>query len=177
MAFGLVSVSQACGTNADLPQEACHHKRSRHEYCQDPLQIAQLLLNGLADLGNPRSHFLSHGQMLLPGFLAMCSRLIAKGCFDLRMHRINQLLRDFSGFIEKREVRLVSDIGGDARSVDQQGALTGGCIVRAILRGLIAAGHTTAVILILIILIGLRFCGSNDNQDMMDIPFVAFVDG
>jgi hypothetical protein len=90
-----------------------------------PLQMPQLLLNGLADLADARSLFLGHGQKLLPGFLAMCSRLIAKGCSDLRMHRINQLLRDLPGLIEKREVRWVSDISGDARSVAQLGALVG----------------------------------------------------
>ena len=74
----------------------------------------------------------------------------------------------------RREVRWVSDIGGDARSVEQQGALVGRCFVRASLPGLIAAGHATAVNIV--ILISLGFCGSNDIQTMMDNPFVAIVD-
>jgi hypothetical protein len=96
---------------------------------QIPFQMAQLLSNGLADLGNARSLLLRHGEKLLPGFLAMCSRLIAKGCSDLRMHRINQLLRDLPGLIEQREIRWISDVDWDARGVNQKGALVGRCFV------------------------------------------------
>ncbi len=72
--------------------------------CKIPLKMAQLLSNGPADLGNARSLLLRHGEKLLSGFLAMCSKLIAKGCSDLRMHRINQLLCDLPGLIDQREV-------------------------------------------------------------------------
>ncbi|WP_432786085.1 hypothetical protein [Cyanobium sp. BSA11S] len=88
------------------------------------------------------------------------------------MHRINQLFRDRPGLIEQREVRWVSDIGWDAGGVNQKGALVGRCFVRARLRGLITAGHTTVVI---ILLTGLGFCGANDVQAMTDNPFVAVV--
>jgi hypothetical protein len=68
------------------------------------------------------------------------------------MHRINELLRDLPGHIEQREVRWVSDIGWNARGVNQQCALVGRCFVRASLRGLITAGQTTIISIILITL-------------------------
>jgi hypothetical protein len=62
-----------------------------------------------------------HVQNLLAGFLAMRSRRIAKGFSDQRMHRISQLLRNLPDLFEQREIRWVSDIGWDARGVNQQG--------------------------------------------------------
>jgi hypothetical protein len=129
--------------------------------------MAQLLLNGLADLADARSHLLRHSEILLSGFRAMCSRHIAKGCSDLKMHRINQLLCDLPGLIEQREVRWVSDIGRYARGVNQKGALVGRCVVRARPWGLITAGQPTVVTITRIIL---GFSGSNDVQAMTDYP-------
>ena len=43
-----------------------------------------------------------HSKELLPCLLALCPGLLAKGLSDLRMHRVIQLLRDFTCLIEKR---------------------------------------------------------------------------
>ena len=85
---------------------------------QIPLQMAQLLLNALANLVDARPLLFGHCKKLLPGFLAMRTRLIAKAFSDLRMHCVNQLLRDLSGLIEQREIRWVPNIGRDACSVN-----------------------------------------------------------
>ena len=63
--------------------------------------MAKLLFDGLSDLADARPLVLGHGQKLLPGFLAVRSRLEAKGITDLRVHRIYQLLGDLSCLTEK----------------------------------------------------------------------------
>ena len=87
---------------------------------QIPLQMAQLLLNGLADLADARPLHLGHGQKLLSGFLAVRAWLIAKGFSDMRMHLINQLFGDLPGLIEQKEVCWVTDIGWHARGINNR---------------------------------------------------------
>ena len=87
---------------------------------QIPLQMTQLLLlNGLANLGDARALLLGHSKKLLSRLLTMCARLVTKGSSDLRMHCINQPLRDLPGLIEQREVCWVSDISWEARGINQ----------------------------------------------------------
>lgn len=64
-----------------------------------PLQMAEPLLDRLSNLADARAFIISHCKKLLPGFLSMRSWLLAKLISDWRMHRVNQFLRDFSGFI------------------------------------------------------------------------------
>jgi hypothetical protein len=68
---------------------------------QIPLQVAKLLLDGLADLVDTWLLFLGNGQKLLPRFPAVSTWLMTKAFSDLRMHRIDKDLSDFPGFIEK----------------------------------------------------------------------------
>jgi hypothetical protein len=63
--------------------------------------MAKLLLDGFADLADARPLLLGHSKELLPSLLAVCAGLLAKGLSDLRMHRVNQLLGDFTCLIEK----------------------------------------------------------------------------
>ena len=107
------------------------------------------------------------------GPLAMCARLVTKGSSDLRMHCINQPLRDLPGLIEQREVCWVSDISWDARGINQWGSLVGTCFVRARLHRLITAWKITIVVTILIIL---GLCGLNHVQSMTNDPLIAVID-
>lgn len=105
--------------NALLANEFTHHQQflipvttCRQQACptgdqgidadQVALHMAELLFDRLADLADARPLLFSHGKELLPSLLAVCSRFWAKGLSDLRMHRINQLLGDFTCLIEKR---------------------------------------------------------------------------
>jgi hypothetical protein len=73
--------------------------------------MAQLQLNSLTDLADARSLLLGHEQKLLPCFLAVRTRLMAKRISDLRMHRINQLRHDLPCLVELSTVRWASHIG------------------------------------------------------------------
>ena len=65
------------------------------------LQVAELLLDGLAHLVNTGPLLLGHSKKLLPRLFAVCTRLMAKAFSDLRMHRINQDLGHLPRFIEQ----------------------------------------------------------------------------
>jgi hypothetical protein len=68
---------------------------------QIPLQVAKLLLDGLADLVDTGFLLLGNGQKLLTPFPAVCTWLMTKAFSNLRIHRIDQDLSDLPGFIEK----------------------------------------------------------------------------
>jgi hypothetical protein len=61
--------------------------------------MGELLLDGLANLVDARLLLLGNSKKLLSGFPAMPARLSSKPISDRRMHRDNQLPRDFSGLI------------------------------------------------------------------------------
>ncbi len=65
------------------------------------LQVAKLLLDGLADLVDTGSLLLGYSKKLLPRLFAVRTRLMAKAFSDLRMHRIDQNLSHLLGFIEQ----------------------------------------------------------------------------
>ena len=65
------------------------------------LQVAELLLDGLAYLVDTGSLLLGHSKKLLPRQFAVRARLMAKAFSDLRMHRINQDLGHLPRFIEQ----------------------------------------------------------------------------
>jgi hypothetical protein len=67
---------------------------------QNVHQIAKLLFDGLTDLADARPLLLGHGQRLLPGFLAVRTRLEDKGFSDLRVYLVNQLVGHFSCLTE-----------------------------------------------------------------------------
>lgn len=86
-------------------------------------EMAQLLLNRIADLVDAGSLLRGHGQKLQPGLLSMGMQLITKAFSDLRMLCINRFIGDLPDLIERREICWVTDIGGHACSVNQQCAL------------------------------------------------------
>jgi hypothetical protein len=88
--------------------------------CQIPLQVAKLLLNGLADLVNPWPLLLGNSKKLLPHFSAVCARLMAKIFLDLIMHGMDQDLDHLSCFIEQRQIRWMTDFDRSAGGVNQQ---------------------------------------------------------
>ena len=90
---------------------------------QVALQMAELLFDRPADLADARALLLGHAKGLLPSLLAVCSRLWAKGLSDLRMHRVNQRLVDFTCLIEKRWIGWMPNIGRSTGRIDQQGTL------------------------------------------------------
>jgi hypothetical protein len=61
--------------------------------------MGELLFVGLANLVDARPLLLGNSKKLLSGFPAMRARLSSEPISDRRMHRVNQLLRDFSGLI------------------------------------------------------------------------------
>jgi hypothetical protein len=63
--------------------------------------MGELLFDGLANLVDARPLLLGNSKKLLSGFPAMRARLSSEPISDRRMHRVNQLLRNFSGLIEK----------------------------------------------------------------------------
>jgi hypothetical protein len=65
------------------------------------LQVAELLLDGLADLTQARLLLLGHSKKLLPRLFAMYTRLVVKVFSDLRMHCIDQDFSHLPGFIEQ----------------------------------------------------------------------------
>ena len=69
---------------------------------QIALQVARLLLDGHTDPVDSRLLLLGHSQKLPPGFIAMCTGLIANSISNLQIHRINQSLGDLSFIIETR---------------------------------------------------------------------------
>ncbi len=69
--------------------------------CQIPLEVAKLLLDGLAYLIDTGSFLLGHSKKLLPRLFAVRTRLMAKTFSDLSMHRINQHLSYLPRFIEQ----------------------------------------------------------------------------
>ena len=68
---------------------------------QIPLEVAKLLLDGLAYLVDTGSLFLLNSKKLPPRLFAVRTRLMAKAFSDLRMHRINQNLSRLPRFIEQ----------------------------------------------------------------------------
>lgn len=70
---------------------------------QVPLDVARLLLDGLAYLVDTGSLHLGHSMKLQPCLLAVRTRLMAKAFFDLGMgmHRINQDLNHLPRFIQQ----------------------------------------------------------------------------
>ncbi len=82
--------------------------------------MAELLLDGFTDLADARPLLFGNRQKLLPGLFAVCARLMPKGISNMSVHRINQCLGDFPGFIEQREISWVSDICRSASGVNQQ---------------------------------------------------------
>jgi hypothetical protein len=68
---------------------------------QIPLEVAKLLLDGLADLVDTGSLLLGYSKKLLPRLVAVRTRLMAKALSDLRMHRINQDLSYLPRFIKQ----------------------------------------------------------------------------
>ena len=68
---------------------------------QIPLEVAKLLLDGLADLVDSGPLLFGHGKKLLPRLFAVRTRLMPKAFSDLRMHCINQDLSNLPGFIEQ----------------------------------------------------------------------------
>ena len=65
------------------------------------LQVAELLLDGFADLADPGPLLFGHCKKLLPRPFAVRTRLVAKAVPHLNMHRINQDLSCLPGFIEQ----------------------------------------------------------------------------
>ena len=65
------------------------------------LDVAELLLDRLADLADTRPLLLFHSKKLLSRLFAVCTRRVAKAFPDLRMHRVNQDLSHLPGFIEQ----------------------------------------------------------------------------
>jgi len=64
-----------------------------------------LLLSGLAYLADTRPLLSGYGQELLPGFLAIRARLVAKRLSDLRMHRtISLSITSLASFSRKKSV-------------------------------------------------------------------------
>ena len=66
---------------------------------QIPPQVAKLMLDGLADFGDPGLLIFRYKQKLLPRLSAVCTRLMAKSFPDLRMHRFDQDLSHLPGLI------------------------------------------------------------------------------
>jgi hypothetical protein len=88
---GMTSGSQKAATTSNQGIDAC----------QIPLQVPQLLLDGLADLVDPWLLLLGNSKKLLPRFPTVCTGLVAKVFPDLWMHCIDQDLSDLSGLIEQ----------------------------------------------------------------------------
>jgi len=63
--------------------------------------MGELLFDGLTNLVDARPLLLDNSKKLLSGFPAMHARLSSEPISDRRMHLVNQLLRHFSGLIEK----------------------------------------------------------------------------
>jgi hypothetical protein len=63
--------------------------------------MGELLFDGLANLVDASPPLLGNSKKMLSGIPAMRARLSSEPISDRRMHRVNQLLRNFSGLIEK----------------------------------------------------------------------------
>jgi hypothetical protein len=61
--------------------------------------MGELLFDGLANLVDARALLLGNSKKRLSGFPAMREWLSSEPISDRRMHRVNQLLRHFSGLI------------------------------------------------------------------------------
>jgi hypothetical protein len=62
--------------------------------------MGELLFDGLPNLVDARP-LLIGSKNLLSGFPAMRARISSESISNRQMHRVNQLLRNFSGLIEK----------------------------------------------------------------------------
>lgn len=82
--------------------------------------MGELLFDGLANLVDARPLLLGISKKLLSGIPAMRARLSSEPISDRRMHRVNQLLRHLSRFIEKGYISRVADISWCACSIEQQ---------------------------------------------------------
>ena len=63
--------------------------------------MGELLFDGLANLVDARPLLLGNNKQLLSGIPAIRARLSSEPISNRRMHRVNQLLRNFSGLIRK----------------------------------------------------------------------------